>query len=299
MSKLSDNWSYKITGQNDIGFVSYFIWANDTSDNDNRTVVYQVQIFDVTKPEIEHMPVTSANVSEMINITVKITDDIAVDSVYLNYTNTNGVNHNVSMNKWKGNYSYEIPGQLSVGNLIYFIWCNDTSGNDNRTIEYTIQINEVIIPDTSPPTIISKSPTGVNISISTTITITFDEPMNISSVQNAISISPAITISGYSWNVDNTTLTITLSSNLTYNTTYIIIVGIGAKDNAGSGLENSYSWMFTTQLEPMINNPDDGSIGEYWWIFLIIVIVVIFVLFLYWRTQKKKKNRKEKIEVNE
>ena len=288
MNKYNGNWSYEIAGQDDIGVVEYFIWANDTSGNDNQTLVYQSLIIDVVKPEIEHTPVTSVNVSEANNITAKITDDIEVDSVYLNYTGVDGVNHNVSMSKWNGNWSFDIPGQASAGMIEYFIWCNDTSGNDNRTIEYTIQINEVIIPNTTPPTIISKTPTGVNVSISTAITITFNESMNISSVQNSITFSPAITISGYNWNANNITLTITPSANLSYNTTYNITVGVGAKDIAGNNLESAYSWDFSTQPEPTINNLDDGGIGEYWWIILIIVVVVIFVLYLYWRTQKEE-----------
>jgi len=159
MNKNHNNWSYDIPGQSNIGVVSYFIWANDTSGNDNQTTVYQIQINDFIKPEIEHTPITSTNISDAINITAQITDDIEVDSVYLNFTDVNGINHNVSMIKWNGNWSYEIPEQSSAGSIEYFIWCNDTSGNDNRTIEYIIQINEVIIPDTVPP----SAPTGLNL----------------------------------------------------------------------------------------------------------------------------------------
>jgi len=301
MNKYNGNWSYEIIGQNDIGVVEYFIWANDTSGNDNQTGVYQIQILDVTKPEIAHTPVTSANVSDAINITAKITDDVEVGSVYLNYTGIDGVNYNVSMTQWNSNWSYDIPGQASAGVVSYFIWCNDAYGNYNRTIEYTIQINEVIIPDTTPPTIISKSPTGVNVSISTTITIIFNEPMNITSIQNAITISPAITISGYSWNADNIALTITPSANLSYNTTYNISVGIGAEDIAGNGLDNPYSWEFTTQPEPEINNPGDGGIGEYWWIIIIIIIAIIIMVYLFQRFRKEKEpeESKEPIEKSE
>ena len=300
MNKNNDDWSYEITGQNDIGIVSYFVWANDTSGNYNQTEVYQIQINDITKPEIEHTPVTSANICEIINITAQITDDVGVDSVNLNFTDTNGINHNVSMTMANGNWSYIIPGQASTGVIEYFIWCNDTSGNDNRTDEYTIQINEIIIPDTIPPTIISKTSTGVNVSITTTITITFDEPMNISSVQNAILILPTIQISGYNWNADNTTLTIIPSGNLSYNTTYNVVVGTGAKDLAGNSLASVYSWEFTTEIEELIpNGHDDNWLSEYWWVIIIIItIAIIITVYMFQRFRKEKEpDEKEEHEV--
>ncbi len=293
MQKWNGNYSFDIPGQINTGYVDYFIWANDSDGNDNRTIMYTIQINelpippDTIPPEIEHTPVTSANVSKIINITAQISDDVEVDSVYLNYTGIDGINHNVSMTKWASNWSYEIPDQASAGVIEYFIWANDTSGNDNRTIEYTIQVNEVIIPDTTPPTILSATPTGVNVSITTTITITFNESMNVSSIDNAITISPNVQ-SSFSWNADYTTLTITPSGNLSYNTTYNITVGIGAEDIAGNNLENPYSWEFTTEEEPTPLPPnDDNWLSEYWWVIVIIVAVVIIMIFLYWRLQKK------------
>ena len=299
MHRWNGNWSFEIIGQNNIGIVSYFIWVNDTSGNDNQTQVHQVQINDVVKPKIEHTPVTFANINKTINVTAKITDDVKVESVYLNYTDINGINHNDTMIKWNGNWSYEIPGQLSVGNLTYFVWANDTSGNANQTSIYQVQINDVITPDTTPPTILLESPTGINVSVSTSIIIKFDEPMNITSAQNAIIISPAIAVSSYSWNTDNTTLTITLSANLSYNTTYNITVGTGTADLTGNNLASVYSWEFMTELKPVANNPDDGGIGEYWWIIIIIVAATMIGIFFYWQSRKNDVEEEPEEEIEE
>ena len=110
--------------------------------------------------------------------------------------------------------------------------------------------------------------------------------MNISSVESAITISPNIQ-SSYSWNADNTTLTITPNANLFYNTTYNITIGTGAKDIAGNNLENPYSWEFTTLEDPEIIQP---PVSEYqWWIGIIIFLVAVIVLLalcLYYRTDK-------------
>jgi hypothetical protein len=203
------------------------------------------------------------------------------------------------MDAWNGNWSYDIPGQASAGVIEYFIWANDTSGNSNLTGIYQVQINEVMIPDTTPPIIISKSPIGINVSITTTITITFNESMDTSSVQSAITISPAIQISGYSWNVDNTALTITPSGNLSYNTTYNVTIEIGAKDIAGNALENQDSWAFTTELQPITTGPDDGGIGEYWWIIVIIVATTMIGIFVYWQSRKNGDEEEPEEEIEE
>jgi len=140
MTQWNGNWSYDIPGQDNIGFVDYFIWCNDTSGNVNMTGINQTQINDVTDPEINHFPVVSANVFDPINITANITDDVSVNQVYLDYTGVNTTNYNVSMNKWNGNWSFDIPGQAFTGTVDYFIWANDTSDNDNMTGNYSIQI---------------------------------------------------------------------------------------------------------------------------------------------------------------
>jgi|GEM_PF-1161423 len=282
MNKYNDDWSYEITGQNDIGIISYFILANDTSGNDNQTILYQVQILDVVKPEFGAFLVSQLD-DDTLNITIEVTDDVAVDTVFINYTDLQGVNHNVSMPQWNNNWSYAMPWLYQeVGEIECFFWANDTSGNTNRSFECSIALSDIY-----PPSVVSHTPSGINISISTVITITFDEPMNRISVQNAVTISPTIQISGYSWNADNTTLTITPLGNLSYNTTYNITVGTGAKDLAGNNLASGYSWEFTTQTEPIIYNPN-GGIGEYWWIILILIVAIIITIYLFYRFRKEK-----------
>jgi hypothetical protein len=135
------NYSYEIPAQGWPGTLSYFIWVNDTSGNTNLTSNYLVHVYDDTMPEIYHTPVASGTTGEPINITTKVTDDVAVDMVLLNFTDTLGANHNVLMSGWIGNnWSYVIPGQNPSGTVQYFIWANDTSGNANMTGEYSIQI---------------------------------------------------------------------------------------------------------------------------------------------------------------
>ena len=171
MQKWGGNYSYDIPGQNNTGIVEYFIWANDTSGNANQTGNYTVQIIDITAPEIVHTPEPSVNVFDTINITASVTDDVAVDFVFLNYTDVHGDYQNISMAKWNGNWSFGIPGQTNTGVVQYFIWANDTSNNANMTMNYTIQIYDVTAP------IITHAPppaTPVNTPITIVANVTDD-----------------------------------------------------------------------------------------------------------------------------
>jgi hypothetical protein len=120
---------------------------------------------------------------------------------------------------------------------------------------------EVIITDTTPPTIIGNTPTGTNVPVNTQINITFSEAMNLESAQSVFSTSPATT-GRFRW--DGNTMIYTLSSNLAYRTSYTVTIGTGARDFAGNGLQSPHSQRFTTASAPdtpptVIGNTPTGS----------------------------------------
>ena len=271
MNKYNHNWSYEIAGQNDIGIVSYFILANDTSENENQTQVYQIKINDIVKPEFGLFLVSTLD-DDTLNVIIEVTDDVAVDSVYFNYTDFYGINHNISMSEWNGNWNYAMSWPYQeIGEIECFFWANDTSSNEN--VSFPCLISMV---DSYSPSVMSHTPSGSDVSVSTMISITFDESMNKTSVENAIVTSPAITISSYNWNADNTILTITPSGNQSPHTTYNVTVGIGAEDLAGNNLENPYSWEFTTEEEPGIIDPPVSN--YHWWVGILIFFTSMVVL---------------------
>jgi hypothetical protein len=111
--------------------------------------------------------------------------------------------------------------------------------------------------DTTPPTVTGKSPTGSGISVGSDISITFSEPMNHASAENAFSIVPVVSGS-FSW--AGNTLTFNPTANLAYDTTYTVKVAGTAEDPAGNGLDGNgngsaqgspaddYTWSFTTEV---------------------------------------------------
>ncbi len=114
--------------------------------------------------------------------------------------------------------------------------------------------------DTTPPTVTEKSPTGENVPVATRISITFSEPMNMESVENAFYIYDSMgnRVSGkFSW--DGNTIIFSPSSNLDYNTRYFIYLSDSAHDLAYNSLY--YEWNFRTGLPnnpPNTPNPPSG-----------------------------------------
>ena len=152
----------------------------------------------------------------------------------------------------------------ALGVLNYTLIANDTAGNSASD-----QVN-VTIQDTTKPTVTDYSPTGTGIDITTTISVTFREPMNKTSVENAFSC--AGTLGPFRWTNDNTSFS--RSASLSYNTTYNVTITAVANDLAGNGLASDCNWSFTTKSKsaplrrtgrraaPAINMPIDPATGS-------------------------------------
>lgn len=122
--------------------------------------------------------------------------------------------------------------------------------NSSQSINQDKGLSSSPIPDTTRPSIISTDPSNgtTNVAVTKTISATFSEPMNNSTINNSTfsMTGPGTTpVSGsvtYAGNIAYFDPTI----NLTTNTTYTVTITTGARDSAGNSMTNSYSWFFTT-----------------------------------------------------
>jgi hypothetical protein len=177
-----------------------------------------------------------------------------------------------------GSVAYTIepnPGGLSdawsVGDTVLTIshsdfaaltryWVNITAATDLATnplspLPYSFHF-DTEIPDMIPPWVVSRNPSGGNVQIGANIGITFNESMNVTSVESAFSISPSIA-GVFSWNPGNTVLTFNPSSNLDYSTTYTITINASiAKDLYGNYLDGNHNG--TSE-----GSPDDDYIFQF------------------------------------
>jgi hypothetical protein len=109
--------------------------------------------------------------------------------------------------------------------------------------------------DTTPPTVTSVSPTSgaTGVSTGTSVTATFSEAMNSSTISSStfeLRNSSSTLVSGtVSYNATSRTVTLTPSSPLTASATYTATVKggtTGVKDSAGNALAANFTWSFTT-----------------------------------------------------
>ena len=100
--------------------------------------------------------------------------------------------------------------------------------------------------DRTPPAVMSTVPanTGTQVGLTTPITVTFSEPMALSSITlSAFTFSPPVTGTvSYTGN----TATFTPTTALTANTTYTVTVGTSVEDRVGNNLVAPFTWTFTT-----------------------------------------------------
>ncbi|MCK4613658.1 MAG: Ig-like domain-containing protein, partial [Thermoplasmata archaeon] len=215
-----------------------------------------IQTYEITIDSIKPVIILTSPINNSVILPGAIIDFEITDThlVYIEYSVNNDINrtlhfpYKIDTNKWtSGTYIIEIYAQDMATNI---------------TIEtYIFEV------DKTAPEIISTVPLSntVNVPVNTTVVIEFSEQMNRSSVERSISMIPNVNISSFKWNDNETIVTIDIESNLTQNTTYVVIVETTAKDAIGNSLILSYSWSFTTYLDtdndgiPDINDLDDDG----------------------------------------
>jgi hypothetical protein len=136
-SNKTGNRYYCNKSYNMLGLYSYFFWASDNEDNSDISSVYTFVIGDMTSPVISNIVLTSSDPIDTnpafgwVNNTCVVTDNVAVNDVFLNISNPNGSWNNLSLNISVGT-SYYINSSFTfsqAGNYTYCIISDDTSDN--------------------------------------------------------------------------------------------------------------------------------------------------------------------------
>ena len=114
-----------------VGEYTYFIWANDTTNNISQSFG-QFYIADIPKiPDIWASP-TLALKGRFVNVSCMVDDADGIRELFLNITYPDGIVQNFSIIENKTGYIYYSNKRyLTVGTYDYFVWVNDTRGNTN------------------------------------------------------------------------------------------------------------------------------------------------------------------------
>ncbi len=142
MKGSGDKWYFNAP-YDDLGMYFYTVWANDTN-NWNNTGPEDFTIQDTDGPFFDNLndsPDPQENAG-YVNITVDVTDDIAVDTAWINITYPDGSSTNISMNSGTGDGWYLETSYNPLGIYTYTVWGNDTSNNWNSTGPGTFLIQD-------------------------------------------------------------------------------------------------------------------------------------------------------------
>ncbi|MCK9418442.1 MAG: SBBP repeat-containing protein [Nitrospirae bacterium] len=132
---------------------------------------------------------------------------------------------------------------------------------DNSTVMYTVTV--VLAPDTSPPAVISSSPAGneISVSLSTTVTVTFSELVNVSTVNaTTFTLSDGVNPVSGTVSCSGSMAIFTPSSPLLRNKTYTATISSGIKDIDGNATATNYTWSFKSAWTIQIGtSASDGA----------------------------------------
>ena len=113
-------------------------------------------------------------------------------------------------------------------------------------------------PDTTPPSVISDSPTpiGPDVVRNTTVNVTFSEAMDIATLNSNFQVKESgaggADVPG-GIRANGNTYTFTPSTYLESNTSYDVTIKMGAADLAGNTLTAQEDWSFTTGSNMSVN----------------------------------------------
>lgn len=131
--------------------------------------------------------------------------------------------------------------------------------------------------DVTRPFTTSGTPRGANVDATPAITITFSEPMDRASVEQAFSLSPAMD-GQFAWSSDSRTVTWTPNRGLEAGTRYVVAIDSSARDLAGNTATGLYTFDFTT-------TPAVFGIADLWWVFAAVGAAIAGILFFVMRTR--------------
>ncbi len=139
---------------------------------------------------------------------------------------------------------------------IYLVDENIYGSQNNVSYSLEVTIND-------HPDITSHTPAGIDVPVTSGVTVTFDMAMDTNTTQNAFEMSiGGTTVAGnFSWNSGNTTLTFTPQGILSEGT-YDVIVRASAESADGFDMHSAYSWSFNASLGDY-DGDGDGMTDEY------------------------------------
>jgi len=282
---------YNNTPANELGNYMFKVSAVDGSNNWN-TASSTFTSVDLLPPIIDHTPAAAWLITSVINITANVTDNVQVQEVWFDFTDTAGMPHNVSMAySQQDEYFYVVPTQPQVGTLTYHFWAEDQSGNGALSALFSSLIQR-LIPDS--PESLTATLEGCNaIRLQWVASTTNDDGSPLTNLAGYnIFRSDVMGTDGILLNTDLVQGTAYLDGNLGSNITYYYTVR--AVNSIGIESEHSNeAYAITPATCGTIEPGDNTSPMLLIVIVLAIVIAVIVSIVVVLLVKRRKKERSE------
>src|SRR5207245_7688993 len=127
--------------------------------------------------------------------------------------------------------------------------------------------------DVTKAFVTDSRPVGSNTNLTPWVVVTFNEPMNRTSVEAAFSITPAIDGASV-WSSDSRVMTFVPARDLDSGATYFVVIDPTARDLAGNTMVSSKTFQFSTA---------PGFLAHFWWILVLVGAAVAAAAFLILR----------------
>ena len=273
--------SFQVTGLESNTTYYFTVRADDRSGNiDANLIEKAATTFDATPPTFAGLvsATPSATTSGRIDLSWSAATDDGTPSskiVYLIYlsTTSNGQNYAVpTFTSPQGATSFTVTG-LSPGIYYFVVRARDEMGNIDAN-----RVEKFASSDIVPPTVISILPPNgaINIPTTSTITVTFSEPMQTATITGSTFYLVASNCEGncvvpasMAFSNNGTTATLTPSANLRSLTNYRVYVTAGVADLSGNTMSASFTSTVTTEqlftavdIQVIFPNPPGGPASE-------------------------------------
>ncbi|MBF8275962.1 MAG: hypothetical protein HW390_1035 [Candidatus Brocadiaceae bacterium] len=172
---------------------------------------------------------------------VGVTDYYASESATTPLSGASGWTAVTATTSYSANVSFTLSN--GDGAKTVYVWYKDAAGNVSSAASDSITL------DTTAPTVSSQSPASgaTGVALSSTITATFSESMNASSITTStFTVNNGVNNISGSVSYSGTTATFTPSSSLSSYTTYTVTVTTGVTDAAGNAMAANVTWRFIT-----------------------------------------------------
>ncbi|ADY55364.1 S-layer domain-containing protein [Syntrophobotulus glycolicus DSM 8271] len=212
---------------------------------------------DTTNPTVASVAPSGANAPISGNMTVTFSEAMNTSA---GTVSLDGGITSLTGGSWTvGSTVYTVPYALLGYSTEYTLSISgfeDTAGNP-MTADNSHSFTTITAPDTTSPTVINVTPSGVDTAIGGNIVITFSEAMNTSA--GTVSLDGGATsLAGGSWTVGGTVYTAPYSL-LGYSTAYTLSIS-GFEDVASNPMTANTSHSFTTIAEPDTTRPTVVSV---------------------------------------